>query len=184
MTDSPAGKTDAPAAEPQIPKARLDEALGKTREMETRLAEAMAKLKDLETKTVDKTSFDAVKQTAEQVAADKAKTERQLAAARLANQNQWGEDAATLVLDLQAKGLSAQAAAAAAMADNPALFQKRAANEFRAETHGSLTPQVGAPPVEKPQIMSVRDRMKQGASHQEAFLAYGRESGLFDRMKR
>lgn len=184
MTDSPAGNSSPQAAEPQIPKARLDEVLGKNRELETRMAEALAKLKDLEAKAVDPSKLEATQKAAESAAAAKAQTERQLEAARLANRNQWTEEAATLVLDMQTKGLSPQAAAAAAMAEKPGLFQKAGANEYRAATHGSLPPQTGTPQPEVKTIATMRDRMKAGQSHKDAAMAHMAESGLLDRIRR
>lgn len=144
MTDSPAGKVDATAQEgqkpdvPQIPKPRLDEEIGKRRELEAHNAELLAKLKAIESKNQDAPDVESMVKKAV------APMERQLEAARMAARNGYSEDAANLVLDLKAKGLSETAALAAAKADKPDLFLRKGDQQFRASQHGALPPQSGA----------------------------------------
>jgi len=149
MTDSPAGKVEQPQGQPdspQIPKARLDEEIGKRRELESRLAELSDKLNKMDKGVQTQAEVEAfVKQRLEQGIAP---LEKQLAAARLANQNGWSEDASNLVLEYQSKGLDQTEAMAAAKAKKPELFTRKGDESFRASQHGILPPQSNAPRVE------------------------------------
>lgn len=144
MTDSPAGKVDqvgqeAPKTDiPQIPKPRLDEEIGKRRELEAQNAELMAKLRAMESSKGPPTDIESAIQRGI------APLERQLSAARMAARNGFTEDAANVVLDYQAKGLDEAEALAAARAKKPDLFVRKGDTQFRAAQHGALTPQSGA----------------------------------------
>lgn len=137
MTDSPAGKGEIKVDETKvethsIPKARLDEEIGKRRELEL-------KVQALEKAQKDSGDLN-------QIIADKVKealgpTQRQLEAARLARTQGWQDEAAAnLVLDYQAKGLDQTEAMAAAMSKKPELFQRPDDDRYRAGQHGSLPP--------------------------------------------
>lgn len=139
MTDSPAGKVEQKVEDPkpdshQVPKARLDESLAKTRELEAQRAELEAKIKALQDTAIQPTELEQV------VKKVTAPMQRELAAARMAAQNQISEDAANLILDFQEKGLSVNAAVAAARAEKPDLFVRKGDDQFRASQHGALPP--------------------------------------------
>ena len=149
MTDSPAGNVEqkpeadkAPEQKPdshQIPKQRLDEEIQKRRDLEARAADLEAKIKSISDASTKPVDIEAMVKKAT------APMERQLAAARMANSNRISEDAANLILDFQEKGLSPQAAMAAARAEKPDLFLRKGDDEFRAGMHGMLPPGTQAP---------------------------------------
>ena len=169
MTESPTGAVEAPkqAETKTVPLPRLNEESGKRREAEALAAELKQKLADLERAQAG--HADTEKFLDDRIKEALGPTQRQIDVLRFANKSGFSEEAASLIMDYQNKGLKPEIAMAAAKAEKPDLFVRPGDAAFRGNVHGSLPPASLNPVVEE----------KKWDVREEASKAY-REGRSFD----